>query len=97
MLIINTLCVYPDFKKINFVEHIYFFLMNKSPLVSILRTFSKKEIREFRKWLRSPFHNQRQDIIDLFEYFFVDNHLHKEGYLEKPVVFSWIFPKETYD
>ena len=71
--------------------------MNKSPLVSILKTFSKKEIREFRKWLHSPFHNQRQDIIDLFEYFYVDNHLHKEGYLDKPSVFSWIFPKETYD
>ena len=71
--------------------------MNKSPLVSILKTFSKKEIREFRKWLDSPFHNQRQDIINLYEFFFVDNHLHKEGALEKPNVFSWIFPKETYD
>ena len=71
--------------------------MNKSPLVSILKTFSKKEIREFRKWLHSPFHNQRQDIIKLFEFFFEDNHLHKEGYLDKPTVFSWTFPKETYD
>ena len=71
--------------------------MNKSPLVSILKTFSKKEIREFRKWLHSPFHNQRQDIIKLFEYIFADNHLYKEGYLDKPTVFSWTFPKETYD
>ena len=71
--------------------------MNKSSIVSILKTFSKKEIREFRKWLHSPFHNQRQDIIKLFEFFFEDNHLYKEGYLDKPTVFSWTFPKETYD
>ncbi len=71
--------------------------MKKSQLVHILNTFSTKEIREMRKWLNSPAHNQRQDVIQLFEYFFEDNHLAKEDSLEKPIIFSWIFPKETYD
>ena len=71
--------------------------MKKSQLVNILNQLSAKEIREIRKWLHSPAHNQRQDVIQLFEYFFEDNHLNKEDYLEKPMIFSWIFPKETYD
>ena len=71
--------------------------MKKSQLVNILNGLSAKEIREIRKWLHSPSHNLRQDVIQLFEYFFEDNHLNKEDYLEKPTIFSWIFPKETYD
>jgi len=71
--------------------------MKKSQLINILRTFSPKDIREMRKWLHSPTHNQRQDVIQLFEYFFKNNHLEKEDSLEKPIVFSRIFPKETYD
>lgn len=71
--------------------------MKKSQLINILNTFSAKDIRETRKWLCSPAHNQRQDVIQLFDYFFDDNHLSKEGYLEKPFVFSWIYSKETYD
>ena len=50
-----------------------------------------------RKWLHSPIHNQRQDVIKLFEFLFEDDHLGKEGFLEKEYVFSRIFPKETYD
>jgi len=71
--------------------------MKKSQLVHILKTFSAKDIRDMRKWLHSPAHNQRQDVIQLFNYFFEDNHLEKEAYLEKPTIFSWIFPKETYN
>jgi hypothetical protein len=71
--------------------------MKKSQLINILKTFSAKDIREMRKWLLSPAHNQRQDVVQLFEFFFDDNHLSKEDYLEKPLVFSWIYPKETYD
>ena len=71
--------------------------MKKSQLINILNTFSAKDIREMRKWLHSPAHNQRQDVIQLFEFFFEDNHLYKEEYLDKSTVSSWIFPKETYD
>ena len=71
--------------------------MKKSQLLNILKTFSAKDIREMRKWLQSPAHNQREDVIRLFEYFFEDHHLDKEYFLEKPIVYSWIFPKETFD
>lgn len=71
--------------------------MKKSQLINILNTFSAKEIREMRKWVRSPAHNQRQDVIQLFDFFYEDNHLSKEDCLEKTFAFSWIYPKETYN
>jgi hypothetical protein len=41
--------------------------MEKSTLVRLIRSFSSVELRDVRKFLRSPFFNQRQDLIDLFE------------------------------
>lgn len=71
--------------------------MEKSQLVAVLRSFSKKEIRDCRKWLQSPAHNQREDVIDLFEYLVGYNHLDNEKFLEKERVFRKIFPDQAYD
>ncbi len=71
--------------------------MKKSRLIRILRTFNKKEIRELRKWLQSPAHNQRKDVLHLFEYLFESNHLDKEKYLEKEKIYKLLFPNESFD
>ncbi|MEM1328443.1 MAG: hypothetical protein AAGI23_20985 [Bacteroidota bacterium] len=71
--------------------------MHRSQLVELLRTFDKKEVRDCRKWLRSPYHNQRQDVIDLFDYFFKGSNLEKETKLRKEKVFTVLFPKESFD
>lgn len=71
--------------------------MHKSQLIQILRTLSKKEIRDLKKWLRSPFHNQRQDVVDLFDYCFTRDYLEREDKLDKEMVFEKIFPNEAYD
>lgn len=71
--------------------------MEKSQLVDVLRTFSSKEIRDCRKWLHSPAHNQRDDVVDLFEYLFAYDHLDNEKFLDKERVFRKIFPGEPYD
>jgi hypothetical protein len=42
--------------------------MQKSNLINIFKTFSKKELRDFKKWLQSPLHNQREDVLKLFNY-----------------------------
>ena len=42
--------------------------MEKSNLVQILQTFSGSEWRDFEKWLRSPAHNTRADVLQLFRY-----------------------------
>lgn len=70
--------------------------MKKSQLIRILQTFDKKEVRELRKWVNSPAHNLRQDVVDLFEYLFSGNHLYSESYLQKEKVFEAIYPSETF-
>lgn len=71
--------------------------IKNSHLVSILQTFSKKEIRETRKWLHSPIHNQREDVVDLFDYLVSGNHLWEDKFLQKERIFRKIFPKESYN
>ncbi|NJL75765.1 MAG: hypothetical protein HC892_12840 [Saprospiraceae bacterium] len=71
--------------------------MEKSQLVKLLRTFSKKEVRECRKWLQSPFHNQREDVLCLFDYYFHEDNLQREEVLEKQKVYPYIFEGEPYD
>ena len=71
--------------------------MKKSRLVHILKTFNKKEVRELRKWLQSPAHNQREDVLHLFEYLVEKNHLERDKYLEKEKVYPFIYKKEKYD
>ena len=70
--------------------------MKKSYLVSVLKTLSKKEIREMRKWLASPSHNQREDVCLLFEYLVKGKHLKEEKYLEKTRIFGRLFPKQQH-
>lgn len=43
--------------------------MEKSSLFQLIHSFSPVELREVRKFLQSPFYNQRQDLIDLFDWF----------------------------
>ncbi|HFA51646.1 MAG TPA: hypothetical protein ENJ95_21745 [Bacteroidetes bacterium] len=71
--------------------------MKKSNLVSILKTFDKKEVREFKKWLKSPAHNQRQDVIDLFQYLVTGRHLSSDKFLDKKRIFSALFGSREYD
>lgn len=71
--------------------------MTNSHLVLVLRTLSKREIREFRKWLQSPMHNQREDVVQLFEYLMSGRHLQEDKFLQKERVFARIFPETAYD
>ena len=71
--------------------------MQKSLLVRILRSCSKKEFRDLSKWLASPMHNLRKDVAKLFEYLMEEDHLYNDSFLEKEAAFKWVFSKETYD
>ncbi|MCB9286308.1 MAG: hypothetical protein H6560_03245 [Lewinellaceae bacterium] len=62
-----------------------------------MRTFSAKEVRSLRKWLNSPVHNQREDVVLLFEYLAAGAHLVEEKFLRKERVFSRIFNGEPFD
>ncbi|MFZ4544663.1 MAG: tetratricopeptide repeat protein [Saprospiraceae bacterium] len=71
--------------------------MQKSNLINIFRTFSRKEFKDFRKWLLSPVHNQREDVIRLLDYCANENTINTDSLLEKEIIYNYVFPKQKYD
>lgn len=70
--------------------------MQKSVLVEIVRSFSRKEMRDIHKWLQSPSHNQRQDVIKLFDY--LNKHLADDNEsLKKEKAWKAVFQGQSYD
>lgn len=70
--------------------------MQKSMLVDIMRSLQKKEVRELQKWLQSPTHNQRQDVVQLFDYL-CKNATNGDKNLEKERAWKTIFPGKPYE
>ena len=70
--------------------------MQKSVLIEIVGSLQRKEIREVQKWLLSPAHNQRQDVVRLFDHL-VKSLTLPERRLDKEQVWSAIFPNQAYD
>lgn len=71
--------------------------MLKSRLIQVLRTFNKKELRELKKWVQSPFHNQREDVITLYDYLTESTNLFNDNLLDKAFIFPRIYPNEKFD
>lgn len=71
--------------------------MKKSRLVEILKTCSKKELRELKKWVQSPAHNQREDVISLYKYLIEDEHLWKDEFVAKAAAYRWVYGKGVFD
>lgn len=65
--------------------------MEKSSLFHLLRSLPAPELREVRKFLQSPFFNQRQDVIDLFEY------LAGNGVPKKEAAWQTLFSPAPFD
>ena len=71
--------------------------MLNSRLFELLMTLTPTELTSFNKYLRSPFFNQREDIIRLFDYFFQKKDLKRSDVFEKTMVFKSIYPKAKYN
>lgn len=71
--------------------------MEKSRLIELFKSLEKVEVKKLRKWVRSPFFNQRQDVILLFDYLDRNRPLEKKEQLDRHYVFSKIFPNEPYN
>jgi len=68
--------------------------MKKSNLFQILSGLNKKEVRELRKWVQSPAHNQREDVILLFEFLVMDLGKNRGDEITKEKAFLQVFPNE---
>ena len=65
--------------------------MEKTRLIEVLRSFDKKELRELKKWLHSPMHNQREDVRLLYTYLIDGKRLHKDHLLDREKVFKVLY------
>ena len=67
--------------------------MIKSNLVSLFKQLSKADRRALRKYVRSPWANQREDVVLLFDY--LNEHIDgSPKNLERNMVFEAVFPLE---
>ena len=67
-----------------------------SQLLQIIKSLDKRDMRELNKVVRSPYFNQREDVILLFDW--IDKSLNsKLPDLSKEKVFSEIFPDKKYN
>lgn len=69
--------------------------MNNSVLIQYFRRLSTKDLREMDKFVRSPFYNNKEEIIQLFQYI-KESLPHSEGNLDKQKVFAQIFPGQAF-
>lgn len=70
--------------------------MQNTRLVNLLATLTKKELRDFLKFLHSPLFNTREDMIQLFE--LIKRELNsKKPKLEKELVYKKLHPKDKFD
>lgn len=67
-----------------------------SQLLELIKSLDKRDMRELRKVVRSPYFNQREDVIHLFDC--IDKTLNnKLPDLSKEKVFKKIYPDQKYD
>lgn len=69
--------------------------MKNSKLIQALSTLSKVEIREFKKFLHSPLHNQREDVQQLLNLILAQPTA--TTLPTKKAFHQQLFPKQAYD
>ena len=70
--------------------------MENTRLLLLLRTFSDAELRALKKFVRSPYFNQRLEVIDLLD--FLEKPLkNKRPAPEKEQAFAAVFGKDQFD
>lgn len=70
--------------------------MNNSRLIKLLNVLTKKERRDIRKFIHTPFYNQKVAVCQLFDYL-CDCLFTYQVVPTKQQIFKHIYPKQTYD
>ncbi|MBC8173871.1 MAG: hypothetical protein H7X71_08200 [Chitinophagales bacterium] len=68
---------------------------NKS--IVILRTFTPQEMRQFDEYLRSPFFNKNQTIVQLFEILKLNYPLFESQNIERTNLYTRVYGSEKFD
>lgn len=70
--------------------------MFKSRLFELFDTFERSELRELRKFVTSPFFNQRDHVVQLFD-FLVHCKFEEKQPPSRILAFQQLFPDQSYD
>lgn len=70
--------------------------MLQSKFIKVYQTLSKVEVRRFRKWLKSPVHNQHKKVIKMLDYVGSRSVISAKT-LAKERVFKHLFQTEYYN
>jgi len=70
--------------------------MKNTRLLDLLESFNNKELKLLHKWVKSPFFNQRKDVIDLFGLYERHRSMYKDVPTKKQI-FNRLYGKEKYD
>lgn len=73
----------------------FVYKMKDSQLVVLFNALSKEEIKDLAKWLDSPIHNQRKDVVQLFS--FLRKYSHSNSKIKPNIIWSSISPNVPYD
>ncbi|MEO1257912.1 MAG: hypothetical protein AAFZ15_03915 [Bacteroidota bacterium] len=68
--------------------------MKQSKLIEIFNSLTKKEKRDLGKFVRSPYFNQREDVIKLYDY--LNRYSTDNESLNKESAFHFIYPTAVY-
>lgn len=70
--------------------------MNKSKLITVFKTIEKKDLRDLKKWLQSPVHNEHKDVAKLFDFLFSRYKLN-ENTLKKERAWKYLYGSKKYN
>ena len=71
--------------------------MKKSSALKILRTFSQKEMEEFRDFLISPYYNKKSTVVKLLDVIRKKGPDFTDESLEKETIWKKIYPDKPYN
>lgn len=71
--------------------------MKERKLISILKTFSKAELKEFEKFIISPFHNKGRNFKPLFNFLKKYYPVFPEEKVNLEKIFNKLYPGKIYD
>ena len=71
--------------------------MQDSKLILLVKTFNKEDWRWFKKFLLSPYFNNREELLPFFDYLRSKSTNFETKSIKKEKVFQKLFPKEKYD
>ncbi|MCB0728316.1 MAG: hypothetical protein KDD00_12690 [Ignavibacteriae bacterium] len=71
--------------------------MFKNNLTELLKTFSAKELKEFRGFLNSSYFNKRQAVTNLFEIIVKFHPEFDSRFFEKEYIYERLFPGKKYN